>query len=251
LADQLRLRDPLRFDAVMAAPVAARPPLMVLYAFNLEVARAPWASEQPLICEMRLQWWLDAVEDAAKAVVRKHEVMEPLAELIAKGLPVGVLEKLIQARQWDIYKDPFADEAAFDSYLEDTGAGLMWLAAKALGAPDRAEAAVRGYGWASALASYFQAVPALAERGRIPLLDGRDSAVSALAGRGLARLHAAQRQKTTIPAAARPALLAGWQARRLLQMAGREPGRVGEGHLDLSEFARRGGLLWASFTGGI
>ncbi|MDZ7907533.1 MAG: hypothetical protein U5N10_04435 [Gemmobacter sp.] len=34
--------DPERFAATMAADVADRPLLWPLYAFNIEVARAPW-----------------------------------------------------------------------------------------------------------------------------------------------------------------------------------------------------------------
>ena len=34
--------DPLRLRAVMAAPSDLRPALFTLFAFNLEVARAPW-----------------------------------------------------------------------------------------------------------------------------------------------------------------------------------------------------------------
>jgi hypothetical protein len=127
----------------------------------------------------------------------------------------------------------------------------MWLCARALGAPEASESAVRGYGWAAALASYLQAVPALVDRGRIPLLDGRDAGVSALAARGLARLAIAQNAGSVIPAHARPALLAGWQSRKLLHLAQREPQRVGDGSLELSEFARRGGLLWSALTGRI
>jgi len=249
LAAQVERSDPQRFAAAMASPVAVRLPLMVLYAFNLEVARAPWASEQPMICEMRLQWWQDAVDDATRGVVRQHEVMGPLADLIAKGLPPAVLDRMIIARQWDIYKEPFTDPQAFESYLDDTGAALMWLCARALGAPDAAEAAVRGFGRASAVAAYLQAVPALAARGRIPLLDGRDAGVSDLAGWGLAQLDQGRRGKSLIPAQARAALLAGWQTEPLLRMARQEPQRVGEGSLQLSEFSRRGGLLWSALTG--
>ena len=57
--------DPDRFAAVMAAPVAARTRLWPLYAFNLEVARAPWVTKEPMIAEMRLQWWRDVVAEPA------------------------------------------------------------------------------------------------------------------------------------------------------------------------------------------
>jgi phytoene synthase len=238
--------DPTRFAALLAAPPTARAPLAALYAFNLEVARAPWASKEPMIAEMRLQWWRDTIEDAGRGVVRSHEVMAPLAEVItARGLPLDVMDKLIAARRWDIYSDAFADQAAMDAYLEDTAGALMWLSGKALGATQ--EHALRDFGWAAGLAAYFQAVPELVARGRIPLLDGRDEGVAALAARGLARLSCAR--KAGIAATIRPALLAGWQAEGLLRLAVKEPGRVGEGSLQLSDFSRRGRLLWQAFTG--
>ncbi|MGR3292111.1 MAG: squalene/phytoene synthase family protein, partial [Paracoccaceae bacterium] len=53
--------DPDRFLATMAAPVAKRGALFAVYAFNVEVTRAAWASAEPMICEIRLQWWLDAL----------------------------------------------------------------------------------------------------------------------------------------------------------------------------------------------
>ena len=57
--------DPDRFLAVMAAPVAARRVLFPLYAMNVEVSRAPWVTAEPMIAEMRLQWWRDALAEIA------------------------------------------------------------------------------------------------------------------------------------------------------------------------------------------
>lgn len=71
--------DPDRFLAVMAAPVAARAQLLPLYAFNLEVARAPWVTKEPMIAEMRLQWWRDVVAEASP---RAHEVVSPFHAVI-------------------------------------------------------------------------------------------------------------------------------------------------------------------------
>lgn len=61
--------DPDRFAAIMAAPPAARARLFPLYAFNLEVARAPWVTKEPMIAEMRLQWWRDVL---AEPIPRKN-----------------------------------------------------------------------------------------------------------------------------------------------------------------------------------
>ncbi len=239
--------DPTRFSALMAAPPTARGALAPLYALNLEIARAPWLTKEPMIAEMRLQWWRDAVEDVGRGTIRAHEVMQPLADLMTqRRLPAETLDRMIEARRWDIYTDAFADEAAFDAYLADTAGGLMWLSGKALGAGEVSEPALRDFGWAAGLAAYLQAVPELAARGRIPLLDGREEGIAALAREGLDRL--AKARAAGMETVARPALLAGWQAPALLKMAATEPGRVGEGALQLSEFSRRGKLLWQAFT---
>lgn len=47
--------DPDRFRAVMAVPVAARRILFPIFAFNIEVSRAPWVTQETVIAEMRLQ----------------------------------------------------------------------------------------------------------------------------------------------------------------------------------------------------
>ena len=230
----------------MAAPVALRARLFVLYAFNLEVARAPWVTKEPLIAEMRLQWWRDVV---AEPTARAHEVAGPLFDLIRDaGLPVDVLDRLIAARRWDVYSDPFVDAAALDGYLEDTAAALMWLAAKACGVADRAEPAVRAYGWAAGLASFLRAVPDLTERGRLPLLDNRAKAVAALAQQGLARIATARAARRWVGQAA-AALLAGWQTEALLKQVVADPLLVAQGRMGQSEFSRRGGLLWQAVTG--
>mgnify|MGYP006179354677 CR=1 FL=1 len=236
--------DPDKFMAIMAAPIGVRGKLFVLYAFNLEVARAPWVTKEPMIAEMRLQWWRDVVVGTSPLA---HEVAGPLHDLIREaGLPVEVLDKLVTARIWDIYSDPFADYSAFSDYIDDTSAGLMWLAAKALGADAHAETAVRRLGWAAGLAGYLRAVPELEARGRVPLVDGRPESVAALAREGLARIAQARAERRRIPKAA---VLTGWQAQGLLRQVAANPAIVARNEMGLSEFARRGGLVWQSMTG--
>ena len=236
--------DPDRFHATMAAPAAARARLWPLYAFNLEVARAPWVTKEPMIAEMRLQWWRDVV---AEATPRAHEVAGPLQDLIRTAtLPLDVLDRLVAARRRDAYPEAFADRAAFDAYLDDTGAGLMWLAARALGAGPEAEEPIRAMGWATGLANYLRAVPELESRGRSPLVDGRPQAVRDLAAEGLARLRVSQGAPV---GAGRAALLAGWQTGALLRQVLRDPMVVAEGRMGLSEFQRRGRLVWQAMGG--
>uniref|UniRef100_UPI0026276187 squalene/phytoene synthase family protein n=1 Tax=uncultured Roseovarius sp. TaxID=293344 RepID=UPI0026276187 len=189
-ADLVRRADAPRFQAAMAAPVAARSVLFPLYAFNVEVARAPWVTSEPMIAEMRLQWWVDALEEIrAGGVVRRHEVVTPLAHVLdADG--AGLLIDLIEARRWDIERAPFEDEADFMRYIEATSGNLIRAAARALGPAD--EAVLIDAGFALGLANWFRAIPALEAAGRKPLPDGRPDAVRALAREGLSRLAKAR-----------------------------------------------------------
>ena len=240
--------DPDRFMAVMAAPVAARALLFPLAAFNVEVARAPWVTTAPLIAQMRLQWWQDAVEEiAAGKTPRKHEVVGPLADvMVSQNLPLAPFKALIAARQWDIHTDPFADEAALLAHLDDTSGGLLWLSALALGARSDREARVRGIGLASGIAGWLTAAPELAARGRVPLVDDSDVTLRRLADTGLGLIRAA-RPVDYGPAV--PALRMCWRAKALLQQVQADPGRVAAGTLGTSEFQRRGSLMARAFTG--
>ncbi len=234
--------DPDRFAAAMAAPVAARARLFPIYAFNVEASRAPWVTQETMIAEMRLQWWRDALEEIrAGGTVRRHEVVTPLAQVL-DGESAELLDRGLAARRWDIYRDPFEDEAHFHRYIEDTGGSLMLAAARALGPCDADAACDLGY--AAGLAAYLRAVPELESRGRIPLVDGRVDAVRDLALGGLARLKRARQGR--VPAAA---ALAAWQAGPILRLAARHPQRVAGGQLHLDPLRQRLRLMWQAATG--
>lgn len=247
-AEMVKRGDPDRFLAAMAAPPPAREVLFPLYAFNLEVARAPWVTEEPMIAEMRLQWWRDALEEIGQGgPVRRHEVTTPLEPVLSPE-DAARLDALIDARRWDIYRAPFEDAAHFDAHIDATAGHLMWTAARALGART-GERAVRDLAYAAGVANWLAAVPDLEARGRIPLVDGRAEGVKALATRALERLGAARKARADVPGVAAPALLAAWRAAPTLKAARKDPARVADGTLAESEFARRGRLLAMSLTG--
>ncbi|CUH62946.1 squalene synthase HpnD [Thalassovita gelatinovora] len=238
--------DPDRFRAVMAAPVAARAVLFPIFAANVEIARAPWVTQEPMIAEMRLQWWRDAVEEiGAGKAARRHQAVTLLAQKLDLQAATW-FDDLIVARRWDIYRDPFEDESAFETYLQNTSSNLLLVAVQALGGGD--EAIIRDIGYASGLANFLRAIPALEKAGRVPFLDGRDSAVAALAHDGLARLARARAQRDRVAPSAAPALLSAWQAGAILTQAAKTPQRVKVGALGASEFRKNLGLLWRAQT---
>lgn len=242
-ADLVARGDPRRFRAAMAAPLAAREVLLPLYAFNIEVSRAPWVTEEPMIAEMRLQWWRDALEEIAQGRARRHEVVDALGFLDANG--AETLDRLIAARRWDIYKDPFEDEAAFRQYIQRTSGHLINMGLRALGGtPD---AATDALGYAAGLARYLIAVPELEARGRVPLLDGHPAALSALAREALE----AWPQRVSVPMPARSALFEVAGAKAILRRAVTDPMAVAEGRLEPPPAREKLNLMAASFFGRI
>jgi 15-cis-phytoene synthase len=248
-AELVSRADPDRFAAALAAPVAARRVLLPLYAFNVEISRAPWVTREPMIAEMRLQWWRDALEEIGEGrSPRAHEVVAALAPLLDRAA-AETLDRAVAARRWDIHSDPFADEGDFAGYLDATSGGVMWTAARALGAAPETEPVVRDFAWGAGLAAFFRAIPELEARGRKPLPDGRPGAVQTLAREGLSRIVRARRSRHGLARSAAPALYAGWQAAPVLRQAAADPTRVTEGRLGLSEFSRRARLLALGLTG--
>ena len=241
-AEAVQKGDPERFATTMACAPAQRGPLWALYAANLEIARAPWASAEPMVAEMRLQWWVDALSALAETgAVPRHELGPALLPLRAQA---PLLAAIAEARRWDCWRDPFADEPALWAYLDQTAGNLIWAAAQALGAAPGLEARARDFAAAAGLAALFAAVPELEARGRRPLPDGRLEAVARLAQEGLSRLARARGAKD---AALQAAFLPGYRTPARLKRAAAQPGRVAEGALDGSEFARRAQLMRAVF----
>lgn len=246
-AELVQNGDADRFQAVMAAPVATRELLFALYAFNVELSRAPWASKESMIAEMRLQWWRDVgAEIAADKPVRRHFVATPLARLLTPEL-AAVIDTMAEARRWDIYRDPFADEAEFDGYIDATSGGLMWMAAASLGVAD--EHVVRDFAYGVGVANWLCAIPELEAQKRVPLLDGTPEGVRALARKGLERLLNARANSGRVSSDAGAALLSGWQAETILRQAVKTPERVAHGALGTSEIRRRSGLMWRAALG--
>jgi len=239
--------DPDRFLATMAAPPDLRDRLWPIWAYNAEVARAPWVTQETGIAEIRLQWWRDAVAGMADdGPVRQHEVVVPLAAVVrARDIPADLLDGIVAARRWDIYTDPFEDTAHFREHLDRTAGNLMWAAALACSAEPSVEADVRRVAFAQGLANWFLAVPALEAAGRKPLPDGRVAAVADLARAGLEALEGVPRDR----GAATPAMRTGWRARGLLRRAARDPLAVVEGRLAGAEAGRRLSLMWRAARG--
>jgi hypothetical protein len=251
-AEMVRIQDPLRFLSAMTAPPDQRAALLVLYAFNLEIAKAPWASQEEMLAEMRLQWWLDQVAEIYdNDRVSPHMVMTPLAKLVQKyNLPRPVLEAMITARRWDIYKQPFADMADFEQFIQDTAGGLLLLSCQVLAPSELPEAEhLAAHAYSRGVAAWLLAVPYYLEKGRVPLVEMSPDGIKEIAQNAHYRGDNARNCLFKYHKSIIPALRAGWWAPQVLRRASKHPDRVFQGGLTASDARLRAGLIWKTIIG--
>lgn len=222
---------------------------MVLYAFNLEVARAPWVTKEEMIAEMRLQWWFDAIDEIFEdRNPRRHEVVSPLVDVIREaGLPRAPFDALIKARRADIYRETPAGMDAIWGYLDGTSGGLLDLAARALGAQESALGAARCFGRGMGAANLLVSLPALETAGWKFFSD--DQQIRELAVQAKAYLKEARATGRDVPLQAGAAFRAGWQADVILARTAGAPQMARDGGLASSEFQRRLSLAWLAMRG--
>jgi len=155
LAQSVRAADPDRYFSTLFAPAPLRPHLFALYAFNHEVARIAETVREPMLGAIRLEWWRETAEQAARGLPRNHDVARGLAALFAEHkVELSLLEGIVAARAFDASADQFADFAGLEEYLDATGGALMRAACTILGGdPVIARPAALAYGLAGLLRS--------------------------------------------------------------------------------------------------
>ena len=245
LLHHLERVDPDRWLAArLVEEVAARDELLALYALNDELARVAVSVREPMLGEMRLAWWEEALDGLfAGRGGRGQPVLEALAPAAAAGrLPRAPLERMVLARDADLAREPFADEGALLRHLDGVSGALMEAAAVLLdpGAAGRdTTAAGRAWGWAA----LWRAREAWTARGRrwLPADWAADMDEEALRRivqtKVEAELAAARAALKDLPTAAFPAI--GYATLARAYARGRTPGPLG----------KRAALLRASVLG--
>jgi phytoene synthase len=149
--------EPDRYLAATLAPSVARPALAALAAFSAEVARIPATVSDALLGEIRLQWWRDALAGGREGRLSGHPVADALISAVAQyGLPSGLVEAVIDARERDLSGEMPEDDRELADYLQATEGNLFLLGMCVLGAPvsdveELAGLAGRAYGIARGL----------------------------------------------------------------------------------------------------
>lgn len=155
-----RSDDRDRYLAAQFAPPSARARVIALLAVNAEIARVARAAREPLLADMRLKWWRDAVLAALGGAAPAQPALAAFARAAAEsGLRADRLadpfDRLIAARVGGLGGDPGAvpptDAAvaraeALSGAIAETALALLGVA------DDTARRAARAAGIAHALA---------------------------------------------------------------------------------------------------
>lgn len=185
-----RYREPDRYIAALLGPRSVRSDLLALAAFSGELLRVHDIVSDPMVGQIRLQWWHDTLQRLARGDKSGHPVADALGRAMRRhGLPAELLEALIEARISDLQPEAFADDEALRAYLMHSEGALIKLTLRILGVEitPHADAAVSGAALSYGLARALVRLPAALRRGRIIVPLSRLEAAGIRAAAGEAR----------------------------------------------------------------
>jgi len=175
-------QDRERFLSAMTAPPDRREALFALYAFNHEISKTAGVVSEPMLGQIRLQWWREAIEECYAGTPRRHAVVTSLAEVVQAVKPTqSLFDTLIEGREGDLDFQPPGTLADLERYAELTSGSLTELALEVCSGRERVlsddlRKAARKVGTAWALVGLMRSLPfhMRARRGMLP----RDLAAS-------------------------------------------------------------------------
>lgn len=167
-AGQVKQFDRDRYTICAGSSPEARGALYALYAFNLEVAKIREIVSEPMLGQIRLQWWREAIDGIYQDTPRDHAVVTALAAAIGRYEPTRMrFERLIDAREFDLEdRQPDAVKDLL-AYVDATSGELTCLALQMLQVFDGTLFEKgRLAGTAQALTGLLYAIPFHAAQGR-------------------------------------------------------------------------------------
>lgn len=154
-----RQTEPDRYLSALLAPDRARAGLVTLAAFAGEVGRISRIVKEPMMGEVRLQWWRDALEAGVAGGTTGSPVADAVCEAVRRDrLPEALLMSVIDGRGQELWPDFPPSGGDLDRYFDRTEGALLRLAGRVLEVPespaanDMLYAAGQAYGRARLLA---------------------------------------------------------------------------------------------------
>ncbi|PPC98496.1 MAG: squalene synthase [Hyphomicrobium sp.] len=164
--------EPDRYLAALLAPRSSRNDLIALAAFLSELRKIADQVSDPMIGEIRIQWWRDVIEAAPRGQLTGHPIADAFATVIERyDLPQNQLFDVLDAHAHQLYSASPSDEDAFNHELELTEGIAFTLASRILGCVEN-DVTLRAIALAShayGRARVGLSLPMSLARGRFPL----------------------------------------------------------------------------------
>lgn len=118
-----------RYLAALFLPSKSRSAIFALFAFDAEICNIPNLVKEPMMGEIRLQWWRELIAGKRAGEAEGHPVAAPLLAAIKQyKLPLTAFDNYLQARVFDLYNDPMPDTGTFEGYAGETASTMFQLA---------------------------------------------------------------------------------------------------------------------------
>jgi phytoene synthase len=202
------------------APADARDGLAALLALDERFGAILRTTREPLVGQMRLTWWYEALETLDHAPAPAEPVLAALSQTVVASVPGSDLARQVEG--WEALLESPLTIGALEAHASARGGGLFGAAATLLATPANDTIARAGQGWALADVARHLSDPVLA---------------AAAQAAALSRLSGALDRRW--PARARPLGALAWLARLDLTRPTRSAGHP----------ARAVRLLWHRLSG--
>ena len=176
------------------APADARDGLAALLALDERFGAILRTTREPLVGQMRLTWWYEALEALDHAPAPAEPVLAALSQAVVASVPGRVLARQVEG--WEALLETPLTIGALEAHASARGDGLFGAAATLLATPANDTIARAGEGWALADLARHLSDPVLA---------------AAAHAAALSRLSGALDRRW--PAGARPLGALAWLAR--------------------------------------
>jgi 15-cis-phytoene synthase len=154
--------DPERALVIGYAPAHARAGLAALLALDERLGTILRTTREPLVGQMRLTWWHEALSALDDAPAPAEPVLGALAAAVVPQVRGATLAGLVEG--WEALLDQPLGEAALETHARARGAGLFDAAAVLLAGGTTPSIARAGEGWALADLARHLSTAALAAR---------------------------------------------------------------------------------------
>ena len=164
---------PDQYVAALLAPSKSRDDLIALAAFWGETRRIAHEVSDPMLAEIRLQWWRDALSAGAGA--SGHPVADAMRDVMNRHWELaGEVDRLLTARLAELDVLAFETQDGFEDYLQSCDGALLTMQVRLCGRDPETFADDFIANAARALGAVRVALdlPMFAAHGRLPLWPG-------------------------------------------------------------------------------